>query len=240
VLRYCAAVSRGWEDRAGAWVAWARKPSHDSYWHYRDAFFELLPPPGGRALEVGCGEGRVCRDLRAHGYEVVGLDAAPSLVAAAVDADPGGRYVAGPAESLPFTDASFDLVLAYNSLMDVEDMPRSVAEAARVLRPGGHFCACVVHPLIESGEWTSDDDDAAFVIERSYFAERAYEETFARDGLTFTFKSRSYPLEAYARALEDAGFLVEALREPPAPPAQRAHGRYSRLPMFLLWRARKP
>jgi len=233
-------VSTGWEDRAAAWIAWARKPSHDAYWHYRDAFFELLLPPGGRALEVGCGEGRVCRDLRALGYDVVGLDAAPSLVAAAADADPEGEYVAGAAESLPFAAASFDLVLAYNSLMDVEDMPLSIAEAARMLRPGGHFCACVVHPLIEAGEWTSHDDDAAFVIERSYFAERAYEETFERDGLTFTFRSRSYPLEAYARALEDAGLVVEALREPLAPPAVRGHGRYSRLPMFLLWRARKP
>jgi ubiquinone/menaquinone biosynthesis C-methylase UbiE len=233
-------VSTGWEERAEAWVAWARKPSHDSYWHYRDAFFELLPPSGGRGLEVGCGEGRVCRDLAARGYVVVGLDAAPSLVAAAADADPGGEYVVGTAEALPFADQSFDVVLAYNSLMDVEDMPRSVAEAARLLRVGGHFCACVVHPFVEAGEWTSQDDDAAFVVERSYFAARAYEETFARDGLTFTFKSTSYPLEAYARALEDAGFLVEAVREPPAPPGERGHSRYSRLPMFLMWRARKP
>jgi SAM-dependent methyltransferase len=231
-------VSTGWEDRADAWIAWARKPSHDSYWHYRDAFFELLPLPGGPALEVGCGEGRVCRDLQARGYDLVGLDAAPSLVAAAAKADPDGEYVVGAAEALPFTAASFDLVLAYNSLMDVKDMPRSLAEAARVLRPGGHFCACVVHPLVEAGAWTSRDDDAAFVIERSYFAEREYEETFARDGLTFTFKSRSYPLEAYGRALEGAGLLVEALREPPAPAAERGHGRYSRLPMFLMWRAR--
>jgi SAM-dependent methyltransferase len=232
-------VSTGWEDRAAAWVAWARKPSHDAYWHYRDVFFALLPPPRGPALEVGCGEGRVCRDLRARKYDVVGLDAAPSLVAAAADADTDGRYVVGVAESLPFPDASFELVLAYNSLMDIADMPLGVAEAARVLRPGGRFCACVVHPLVESGRWTSRDDDAAFVIERSYFEERAYEETFERDGLSFTFASRSYPLAAYARALEDAGLLIEALREPPAAPGEHRQGRYSRLPMFLLWRALK-
>jgi ubiquinone/menaquinone biosynthesis C-methylase UbiE len=234
-------VSTGWEDRADAWVAWARKPSHDAYWHYRDAFFELLPPPEERrALEIGCGEGRVCRDLRARGYGIVGIDASPSLVGAAMDADSSGDYVVGTAEALPFAAARFDLVLAYNSLMDVDDMPRSVAEAARVLRPGGYFAACVVHPFLEAGEWTSQDDDASFVVERSYFTERWYEETFARDCLTFTFTSRSYPLEAYARALERAGFLLEALREPPAPPAERGRGRYSRLPMFLMWRTRKP
>jgi ubiquinone/menaquinone biosynthesis C-methylase UbiE len=234
-------VSTGWEDRADAWVAWARKPSHDAYWHYRDAVFELLPPPAERrVLEIGCGEGRVCRDLRARGYGICGVDAAPSLVAAAAAADPDGEYVVGTAEALPFAAASFDLVLAYNSLMDVDNMPRSISEAARVLRPGGHFGACVVHPFLEAGEWTSHDDDASFVVERSYFAERSYEETFARGGITFTFRSRSYPLEAYALALERAGFLVEALREPPAPPAERGRGRYSRLPMFLMWRAQKP
>jgi SAM-dependent methyltransferase len=232
--------STGWEDRAEAWIAWARKPSHDAYRHYRDAFFALLPPPGGSVLEIGCGEGRVCRDLRERGYDVSGLDAAPTLVEAAREADPDGRYVVGTAEALPFADGSLDLVLAYNSLMDVADMPLAVAEAARVLRSGGRFCACVVHPIVEAGDWTSRDDDAAFVIERSYFEERSYEVTFERDGLTFTFASRSYPLTAYMGAVEHAGLLVEAIREPlPAPGAPGA-ARYSRLPMFLLWRALKP
>ena len=88
-------MSMGWEDRAAGWIAWARKPSHDAYVHYRDAFFALVPLPSGRALEVGCGEGRVCRDLRERGYDVVGLDASPTLIAAARDEDPDGAYVVG-------------------------------------------------------------------------------------------------------------------------------------------------
>src|SRR5215510_10561988 len=43
------------------------------------------------------------------------------------------------ASALPFGDAAFDLVVAYNSLMDVEDLPGSVWEAERVLGPGGHL-----------------------------------------------------------------------------------------------------
>jgi SAM-dependent methyltransferase len=234
------AVSTGWEDRAAGWIAWARKPSHDAYRHFRDAFFALLPPPGGRALEVGCGEGRVCRDLRARGYDVVGLDAAPTLVAAAAAADSEGSYVVGTAEALPFPDGSLDLVLAYNSLMDVADMPLAVAEAARVLAPGGRFCACVVHPVAEAGTWTSREPDASFVIRGSYFEERHYEETFERDGLTFTFRSRSYPLRSYGAALERAGFLVEALREPDPARGSPGEDRYSRVPLFLLWRALRP
>jgi len=116
-------VSRGFEDRAADWIRFARAEGHDAYWAYRDAFFELLPPPPARALEVGCGEGRVTRDLRGRGYEVTGLDVAPTLVEAARDADPSGTYVVGDAAALPFDDASFDLVVSYNSLIDVDDMP---------------------------------------------------------------------------------------------------------------------
>ena len=127
----------GFEERAQGWLAWARTPGHDAYWTYRDAFFALVPAPGAATLEVGCGEGRVARDLVARGHRVTGLDASPTLLRAAAEADPASRYVEGPAEALPFEDGAFDLVVAYNSLMDVADMPAAVREAARVLAPGG-------------------------------------------------------------------------------------------------------
>ena len=97
----------------------------------------MVPAPDGRTLEVGCGEGRVTRDLQQLGHDVYAIDAAPSLVTAAADADPSGRYALADAASLPFADAGFGLVVAYNSLMDMDDMAASVREAARVLRPGG-------------------------------------------------------------------------------------------------------
>src|ERR671935_2225234 len=125
----------GFEDRAQGWLAWARTPGHDAYWTYRDAFFALVSTPSRATLEVGCGEGRVSRDLVARGHRVTGLDASPTLLRAAAEADPASRYVEGAAEALPFPDAAFDLVVAYNSLMDVADMPAAVREAARVLAP---------------------------------------------------------------------------------------------------------
>ncbi len=229
-----ASVSRGWEDRAEGWIAWARKPSHDAYAFFRDAMFELLPPPPGRALEVGCGEGRVCRDLRGRGYDVVGLDAAPTLVDAARASDDRGEYVVGSAEELPFPGAVFDLVVAYNSLMDVADMPGAIAEAARVLRPGGALVACVTHPIRARGFWEETQNGDRYVVERPYF--EAYEYVFhaARDGLEFTFQSRTYPLRDYAAALERAGLVIEALREPEG---LDAHDRF--IPEFLMFRATK-
>jgi SAM-dependent methyltransferase len=83
-----------WESEASNWIAWARAPGHDEYWYYRDSFFDEIVPPAGRAtLELGCGEGRVVRDLQELDHRVTGIDAALSLVAAARELDPGGRYL---------------------------------------------------------------------------------------------------------------------------------------------------
>jgi ubiquinone/menaquinone biosynthesis C-methylase UbiE len=58
--------------------------------------------------------------------------------------------------------------------MNVDDMPCAVAEAARVLRSAGRLCACVVHPLAYAGRFESRADDAAFVIDGSYFESRRF------------------------------------------------------------------
>jgi SAM-dependent methyltransferase len=232
-----------WESEAANWIAWTRRPGHDAYWSFRERFFELVPPPGRRTLELGCGEGRVCRDLAARGHRVVGLDAAPSLLAAAREAHPEGEYVLADAASVPFGDAEFDLVVAYNSLMDIDDMRGAVGEAARVLEPGGRLCFCLTHPIADAGRFTARDADAPFVLHGSYFGRRPFEGTFTRAGLTITFRGWVYPLEAYAGALEDAGFLIEALREPRAPDADVARDpaerRWQRVPNFLMGRALK-
>ena len=232
------------EWQAESWLRWARTPGHDAYWQYRDAFFdELLPAPGHLTLEVGCGEGRVARDLARHGHRVVAVDASPTLAASAAAADPTGRYLVADAAALPFGDGCFDLVVAYNSLMDVDDMPAAVAEAARVLQPGRPLCVSVTHPTADAGRFQSTDPDAPFVIAGSYLGRHRVDEPFERDGLQMHFTGWRYPLEAYARALEDAGLLIDRLREPPAPASalttRPGYERWQRLPNFLHFRAVK-
>jgi SAM-dependent methyltransferase len=227
-------------------LRWARTPGHDAYWHYREAFFHaIVPAPGRRTLEVGCGEGRVARDLTARGHRVVGVDTSPTLVAHAAAADPHGRYLVADAAALPFKDGSFDLVVAYNSLMDVDDMPAAVVEADRVLQPGRPLCVCVTHPTADAGRFAGDEPDAPFTIPGAYLGRHRFEaDTFERDGLEITFAGWCYALEEYAAALEAAGLLIERLREPAASAAAVAHRpslrRWQRLPAFLHLRAVKP
>ena len=239
-------LARDWEREAANWIAWARRPGHDSYWYYGASFRELLPGLGRRTLDLGCGEGRVARDLAALGHVVTGIDASSAMVAAAREAHPDGEYVVGNAASLPFAEASFDLVVAYNSLMDVDDVQGAVGEAARVLEPGGRFCVAIVHPVNSAGRFAGDATDSPFVIEESYLGEHRYADSLERDGLEMTFHSVHRSLEAYSLALEEAGFLVEAIREPAAPPEARGRWRvphverWQRLPLFLWLRAVRP
>ena len=114
-------------------------------------------------------------------------------------------------------------------------MPRAVIEAARVLRVGGRLCVCVPHPLADAGAWEGDGDDARFVIAGSYLETAPFSASVQRAGLSMTFDGKRFPLESYARAFEAAGLLIEAIREPPAPPGGKR--RWTRLPMFLLIRA---
>ena len=225
--------SRHWEAQAENWASWARAPDHDSYWpESGPPFFELLPPAGHATLDLGCGEGRVARDLAARGHCVTGIDAAPTLIRLARQVDPAGDYRVADAAALPFDDESFDLVVAFNSLMDIDDMPGAVREAGRVLEPKGRMCACITHPMRDAGRFLSNARDARFAIEGSYFGKRRFGPMTVRSGdLEVTFAGWSYPLSMYTRAVEDAGFLIEALREPPDPDRP--------IPNFLLIRAVK-
>jgi ubiquinone/menaquinone biosynthesis C-methylase UbiE len=135
-----------WEPEAENWVRWARTPEHDAFWYYREAFFNrLVPPPGRRTVEVGCGEGRVTRELSTRGHRVIGTDSSPTLVRYAREADSSALYCVADGGAVPLPDGSCELVVAYNSLQVVADMPGTVREAARILDSKGHLCVCVSH-----------------------------------------------------------------------------------------------
>jgi ubiquinone/menaquinone biosynthesis C-methylase UbiE len=94
-------------------------------------------------LEVGCGTGVLTRVLAAlpQVRTVVGVDLAESLVEKARELAPGLRFEQADARSLPFAEASFDVVVFDSTLSHVPEPQRALDEAFRVLRPGGLLAA---------------------------------------------------------------------------------------------------
>ena len=94
-----------------------------------------------RVLDVGCGAGFLSNDIALRGREVTGIDIAPDALAVAHAHDASGRvrYLVGDALALPFEDGSFDAVCAMDLLEHLESPERAIAEASRVLAPGGLF-----------------------------------------------------------------------------------------------------
>ena len=236
----------GWEAEAGKWAQFTRTAGHDSSHGTINvpALLALLPGPGRRTLDLGCGEGRLGRFLRSRGHQVAGVDASPAMVRLAVSHPAAAPAVQADAAALPFPDETFDLVVAYMSLHDMDRMPDAVAEAGRVLTRGGRLCAAIPHPIHSAGSFQARDATAPFVIDGSYLDQARADWVADRDGLQLTFHSEHRPIEAYSRALEAAGLLIEAIREVSAPDelvaAEPNKRRWQRIPLFLHLRAVRP
>jgi trans-aconitate methyltransferase len=95
--------------------------------------------PLEQILDLGCGDGRLTLRIAATGATVRGADASAQMIEAA-----RGRGVVAElarAEALPFADAEFDAVFSNAALHWVRDQDAMMAEARRVLKPGGRFVA---------------------------------------------------------------------------------------------------
>ena len=226
-----------WDNQAGNWVAWTRTPGDSFEVFHGDAFFPLMPPPGRLTLDIGAGEGRVGRALRARGHTVLSLDGSPRMSAANAELAPG-TVVIGDAAHLPFATACADLAVAFMVLHDVDDLEGAAHEAARVIEPGGCFTLAIVHPINSAGAFAPGSDPARrpFVITDSYLSPQRYASDETRDGLLMRFESMHRPFETYSRAFEAAGFMIEAVREVGV---DNPDDKWSRLPLFLDMRLRR-
>jgi SAM-dependent methyltransferase len=106
------------------------------------AFMRLSGLPGGaRVADLGCGSGVFTELLRRRGYQSVGLDISPKLLALGRRKYPGLELIGGDAENLPFENASLDGVLLTGLVHHLPDPRRLASEVRRVLKNGGRFVA---------------------------------------------------------------------------------------------------
>ena len=119
-------------DRVGAVLSFGQDP------RWRRLLVSRLPRDGGHVLDVATGTGLVAAALRRRGFRVTGVDQSPEMLARArARFGSDVRLVEGSAERLPFEDASFDHLTFTYLLRYVDDPAATLAELARVVRPGG-------------------------------------------------------------------------------------------------------
>jgi 2-polyprenyl-6-hydroxyphenyl methylase/3-demethylubiquinone-9 3-methyltransferase len=105
------------------------------------AIRQAFPSGEVKVLDIGCGGGFLSNYLANAGFTVTGLDASAEslMIAQRYDATGRARYVMGDAYHLPYTNGAFQTACAMDFLEHVDEPRRVVAEAARILQPGGLF-----------------------------------------------------------------------------------------------------
>ena len=170
---------------------------------------------GRRVLDLGCGEGYVCRQIAPRGVDrLVGVDNSSGMIELARSAEQasplGIEYVLGSATDLQL-DESFDLILAvflFNYLT-CEEMDAVLKGVRRQLAPGGRFVFTVPHP---SFPFLDRPAEPPFFFDPKgldYFSARDQQlegRIWRRDGQSVPVRCVHKPMDAYFEALERAGF----------------------------------
>jgi SAM-dependent methyltransferase len=141
-----------WGARAEDWARFAAPFSAPAWEAVADA---AGVGPGMRVLDVGCGSGELCALAAARGAAVSGIDAAEGMIAVARRRVPAADLRVGAVEALPWDDAAFDVVTAFNALDFASDFAGALAEVARVVRPGGVVAVC---------NWGRPEDSQLFAL----------------------------------------------------------------------------
>lgn len=238
---------------------WDQKAGEDGdYFHNHLVYPSLLKVLGSvdgvRALDLGCGSGASSRLLAKHGADVTGIDASKSLIDLAREREQrnprGVRYdVTDAADLSIFDDASFDVVVANMSLMDIADAKSTIREVSRILRPSGRFVATLFHPCFQppdSSSWVIEVADKWTQIGRKVWRYRDEYETRGPIFIDPPVESAQYhrSLSWYITMLIEAGMVVDAFDEPLPDATWEAdepdsYARHAAVPVIATLGARK-
>ncbi len=173
-----------------------------------------------RVLDVGTGEGQIARILQHQGAIVTGIDVAAAQIDEARARGGGPRYVRGVAHDLPFDHESFDAAIGCLVFEHIDELDRSLAEVARVLRLGGRFALFLNHPLLQTpgSGWIDDhmiEPPEQYWRIGPYLVETATIEQVQK-GVFIRFVHR--PLNRYVNGMADVGLHLVRVLEPAPPP----------------------
>jgi SAM-dependent methyltransferase len=202
---------RSWDESAEAWTTLVRNQPANRVGLLDPVMLELVGRCAPETIvDVGCGEGRFCRQLSSY---TVGVDPTERLIEAAREHDLAGRYVKALGQHLPFRDASFDMAISYLVLIDIPDFRAAIMDMARVLRPGGHALVASINGFATTTEqgWVKDDAGNRLYIPIDNYNDEI-EQVVEFQGVRIINYHR--PLEAYMQAFLHAGFQLREFREP--------------------------
>ena len=173
-----------------------------------------------RVLDIGSGEGQIARALAQSGVEVVGLDPTMAQIHTAHERAGGSVYALARSDRLPVSSGSFDGAVVCLVFEHIDTLEESLAEVARVLRPGGRFVLILNHPLLQtpnSGLIVDHMIDPPETYWRvgAYLHETATVEEIKK-GVHVRFVHR--PLSRYVNEMIAAGIDLVAMQEPAPPP----------------------
>lgn len=225
-------AAANWEAIADGWAEMMRTatgPGQTRTLILDRPHLELLGDvKGKRILDAGCGEGRFARMLAERGARVVAVDLSRRMIelAEAEEAKTplGIEYAEMSMTDLTaFADESFDVAVAYLSLLDVADFETALHEIARVLRRAGRFVFSTVHPCFypPDSSWEPRKPGTIPLLDKDKLYRKVDNYVPAREirfrmWPTAPAETVNYhrPLSAYGNACREANLLIRDILEP--------------------------
>ncbi len=198
----------------------------------------LLPAVGGlEVLDLGCGDGSLCRELADAGAaRVLGVDPSERMLGLARErtTDPTVEYAQQFAEDLRLPADSVDLVVSSLALHYVDDLAGLLGNVSSWLRPGGAFVATMEHPVVTAA--AGGDNPSGWVV-ADYAVEGPRHTRWYTDDVIKYHRTTG----SVVRSILQAGLTLTALEEP-APSAAAAQDRpdlqvHRQRPALLVLRA---
>ncbi len=250
-----AAAATSWENVAEWYGTHLSAPgTYQSEVVWPGALRMLSVGPGKTFLDVACGEGSFANLIVKQGGEVVGIDAAPTLIRQAQNKHiRNSEFLVGDAANADrnLRDRKFDGAALVLALQNINDMPAVFASVSRMLNKNAPFVIVLNHPAFRIPRQSSwgFEDERKMMYRRvdSYMSENAIPmQMHPGDAPTINTTSFHRPISSYITALSAAGFMVDAMeewishKESTSGPRAKAENRVRReVPMFLAIRGRK-